>query len=494
MKTKFVSGAVVADASLGDRQIRVVANSGKSDRVKDVLVAKGCKLDNYLLNPIVLAQHDPEQPIGNFAPEIKDGQLVGIITFAPSGVSAKADEYCGLYKAGVLKTVSVGFKPLVFEQIKGGGVRYDEWELMELSGVSVPCDPGAVVTARSLKTKADGEAWKVGASRNLPIGASAEAWDGAAAAAAIFEKAGFDSESPDVNFARKGFLAYDSANPRLKSAYKQPFATIVDGRLTAMPAGIRAASLAPRADLPPEAAEKARAVVDHYEAEMKDKGLAPGVKTGFVVKDLWDVSCIAQLLMQLGWAHSSSAWEAEIEGDGSKVPAMLAEALRQLAAAFEAMAAEEVAELLAGRGLEAAEDADVVEAGAPSYKLKAWRATFAKAGRAISQANQDLIDQAMAHLDQAADCHVKAADSHDDANDAIAEARDHLGEATKCMKGVGRKPKPSANSSDDVDPNTDDGDGGDPEADVELAARVERQKAAARRQREIELLAFGDAP
>ena len=69
---KFLSGAVVADAALGERQIRVVANSGKADRVKDVLKASGCKLDNYRLNPIVLADHDPGQPIGNFAPEIKD--------------------------------------------------------------------------------------------------------------------------------------------------------------------------------------------------------------------------------------------------------------------------------------------------------------------------------------------------------------------------------------------------------------------------------------
>ena len=67
--------------------------------------ASGCKLDNYRLNPIVLADHDPCQPIGNFAPEIKDA-VEGIITFAPAGISAKADEYCGLYKSGVLNAVT----------------------------------------------------------------------------------------------------------------------------------------------------------------------------------------------------------------------------------------------------------------------------------------------------------------------------------------------------------------------------------------------------
>ncbi len=41
MNLKFASGSIVADSALGDRQIRVVANSGKSDRVKDVLVGQG---------------------------------------------------------------------------------------------------------------------------------------------------------------------------------------------------------------------------------------------------------------------------------------------------------------------------------------------------------------------------------------------------------------------------------------------------------------------
>ena len=471
---KFVSGAVVADSGLSDRQIRVVANSGRSDRVKDVLVAKGARLDSYRANPIVLAQHNPEQPIGNFAPEVKGEALEGVITFAPAGVSAKADEYCGLYKSGVLTAVSVGFKSLNAEPIKGGGTRYLEWELMELSCVSVPCDPNSVTVARALVAKANGEVWKVGASRNLPIGGD-ESWDGSAAEKSIFDHAGFDGDAPDLAFARKGFLAYDSANPKLKGSYKEPFAKMVDGRLTAMPAGIRAAaSRLPQADLPDEVAKKARAVVDHYEAKMKDKGAAaPVVKTGLVTKDLWDVACLAEILQRLGWAHGAAEFEAEIERDDSKVPAMLASALRELAAAFEAMASEEARELLAGHGVEL-DEGEAVEAGAAAPKLKVWRSLRAKAGRAISQANQDLIDKAISHLDQAADCHVKAADSHDDASEAIAEARAHLDEATKCMKGVGKKPPDDGDEA----PNPDDDEADDPEPDVELAAGAERRKRA----------------
>jgi HK97 family phage prohead protease len=151
MQYKFVAAGIVQDSSLGARQIRVVANSGKGDRVKDVLVARGCVLDNYLRNPIVLADHDPSQPIGNFAPSIANDQLGGIVAFAPEGLSQKADEYCALYKAGVMRAVSVGFKAIEYKPIEAGGYVYTKWELLELSCVAVPCDPDALVTARGVK-------------------------------------------------------------------------------------------------------------------------------------------------------------------------------------------------------------------------------------------------------------------------------------------------------------------------------------------------------
>jgi HK97 family phage prohead protease len=258
MIRKFTSGQVIADAALGAREIRVVANSGKSDRVKDVLVAKGCQLDNYRTNNIVLANHDQNHPIGNFEPSIKGDAVEGVITFAPAGVSAKADEYCGLYKSGVMKTVSVGFSPVDAEPIAGGGTRYKQWELQEISCVAVPCDPGAIVTARNLEmaemqTKRvdalPAVMWKSRASLTLPIHrrldavpAADEAWDAGAAAGRIFEAAGFDDGRPDPSWARKAFLVYDASAPKQKSSYRHPIADVVDGRLAVNPAAIEEAS------------------------------------------------------------------------------------------------------------------------------------------------------------------------------------------------------------------------------------------------------------
>lgn len=161
LQRKFISGAMIADATLGDRQIRVVASDPTVDRVKDVMVPEGCVLDGYKANPIFLANHDPGCPIGNAEVEIKNGRVEALVTFAPAGASAKADEYCALYKAGVLRAVSVGFQPIEYEPIKDGGYRYTKWELMELSGVAVPANANAVTIERaiSLRTGA-APSWK----------------------------------------------------------------------------------------------------------------------------------------------------------------------------------------------------------------------------------------------------------------------------------------------------------------------------------------------
>jgi HK97 family phage prohead protease len=149
MKRKFAQGSIVADGSLGERQIRVIASDSSVDRTNDIMVPEGCVLTNYRNNPIVLADHDSTRPIGTAVPVIRNGRVEAVIDFAPKGISAKADEYCGLAKAGIIRAVSVGFDPLEFEPIQGGGYKYNKWELMELSVVAVPANPNALIVGRS---------------------------------------------------------------------------------------------------------------------------------------------------------------------------------------------------------------------------------------------------------------------------------------------------------------------------------------------------------
>lgn len=436
IRRKFLAAAVAADDALGPRQIRVICSTPTPDRVDDVLEPNGCQLDNYNKNPIVLADHDPSKPIGRAAVAIEDDQVTAIIDFAPEGISAKADEYCGLAKAGVLGAVSVGFRALDWEPIKEGGYRFIKWELMELSLVAVPCNPEALVVQRSMSSaakdaKSEGS-WKCGASRNLPLGGD-EAWDGPAAEASVFEHCKFDSDKPDTSFCRKAFLAYDASAPDLKGSYKLPFAKIVDGRLTAMPSGIRAAaSRLPQSDIG-GVEEKARAVLDHYEAKMKDGD------------------------------------QRSVTGDRKE--------LERLA---ERLLAIPKADLVAA--LAKLEFGSLVEANA---------ATLAKAGRVLSAENAGHLAAIKKCLDGMAACHVKSADAADELHEHLAELQQHIEEATKRANRLGRpRPKPSdddgSDNGADEDPDTDDADSDDADSDVELAA-------AARRKREVELLALSAA-
>ena len=407
MKRKYVSAATMADATLGDRQIRVVASTAARDRVKDIMVAAGCDLSNYASNPIVLAQHDPDHPIGTAKVSIVGDRVEALIEFAPLGASRKADEYCALAKAGVIGTVSVGFNPLKVEPIKGGGNRIETWELLELSLVSVPCNPEAVVTQRSLANSAT-EKLKVGASTGLPIDDESE-WDGAEAEASIFEHCDFDGDDPDTNFARKGFLVYDAANPKLKGSYKQPFARVVDGRLTALASGVRAAaSRLPQAHIPDDVAEKARAVIDHYEAKMKDKAaraIHAKAAARFSRKSLYDASQLAYVLNNLASLALGADYEREYEGDDSRLPEMLAEVARAAGEALIAMTEEETRECLAGLP------------GAEGSGTKALlRAAGHKSGATFSTASKTAIGEGLnqiadgrktaeGHVDEARKCH-----------------------------------------------------------------------------------------
>jgi HK97 family phage prohead protease len=143
-------------APLPDRVIVVRASDESLDRQGDVLIAKGCDHKNYDRNPIVLADHDPTSPIGTASVEVRADGVYATIQFAPEGASAKADEYCALAKAGVLGAVSVGFKPIESKPLATGGDRFEKWELLEISLVSVPANSNALIVQRSYGGKAPG--------------------------------------------------------------------------------------------------------------------------------------------------------------------------------------------------------------------------------------------------------------------------------------------------------------------------------------------------
>jgi hypothetical protein len=112
--------------------------------------------------------------------------------------------------------------------------------------------------------------WRCAAARDLPLNTE-RSWDGDAARERIFRWAGWP-DNPDARRARRAFLVYDDEAPELKGSYKLPFADVIDGRLTAILAGCRAAaSRLPQTDgLSDEVRARARAVLDAYFARAEE--------------------------------------------------------------------------------------------------------------------------------------------------------------------------------------------------------------------------------
>jgi hypothetical protein len=111
---------------------------------------------------------------------------------------------------------------------------------------------------------------------------------------------------------------------------------------------------------------------------------------GKIEKGMWAVSSLAQTLESLACICSSTMWEAEAEGDGSKVPMMLGDGISQIGAALVAMAQEEVAELVADlqeRGLDIVEivSVDYIELAAAVETVKADEPLMTKAASRVAK-------------------------------------------------------------------------------------------------------------
>ena len=109
---------------------------------------------------------------------------------------------------------------------------------------------------------------------------------------------------------------------------------------------------------------------------------------GELRKGLYEVQDFACLIRQIGYLCQETAWEADYEGDNSPVPAALRDWLAEGAGIFQAMAAEEIAELLATLPqpptVEVIQMAEKLSKGAKPEDL-------AKAGQKFSKATKEAL-------------------------------------------------------------------------------------------------------
>lgn len=136
-------------ASDDQRLIEGIATTPDADRVGDIVMPKGAV---YKLPLPFLLDHDHKQAVGTVERVEVTGS--GIKFWAriakiaePGDAKDLCDKAWALVKHGLRRAVSIGFRPLESEMIPNGGTRFNRWEWLELSAVSVPAQAGAAITA-----------------------------------------------------------------------------------------------------------------------------------------------------------------------------------------------------------------------------------------------------------------------------------------------------------------------------------------------------------
>lgn len=132
-----------------ERVITGIATTPSVDRVGDVVEPLGVQFKNPL---VLLHQHDHDRPIGT----VKfDKPTAKGVTFEarlpkidePGPLKDRVDTAWGEVKNGLVRAVSIGFRPIEYSFIENGGIRFSEIEVYELSLVSVPAQADAVISA-----------------------------------------------------------------------------------------------------------------------------------------------------------------------------------------------------------------------------------------------------------------------------------------------------------------------------------------------------------
>lgn len=127
---------------------KVVASTSSRDRHGESIMQNGWKLENYLKNPVILADHNwsIQKLVGkatNISFEWEQMIVEGEFADTTLGREVKY-----LYEAGFLKAVSVGLIPRTYDAQDPSIIT--SAELLELSFVTIPANPEALSLMKSL--------------------------------------------------------------------------------------------------------------------------------------------------------------------------------------------------------------------------------------------------------------------------------------------------------------------------------------------------------
>lgn len=131
--TKFVAS--------GKRRVRGFASTDSLDRQSDIVEPGG---GTWRLPLPLLLQHVHADPVGLVESIERRGSGLWIEASLVEGIG-KADEAWRMIEAGLLAGFSIGFIGKKSEPLKSGGLRFLQWELIEISVCTIPANPDAKI-------------------------------------------------------------------------------------------------------------------------------------------------------------------------------------------------------------------------------------------------------------------------------------------------------------------------------------------------------------
>ena len=131
------------------RVVRGIATTPGVDRVGDIVEPLGVSFKNPLA---FLWQHRHDQPIGQvrFEAPTEGGiefEAEVAHTDEPGTLKDRLDEAWQSIKLGLVRAVSIGFRPVEYAFMDDGGIRFIKSEVFELSAVTIPANEQAIISS-----------------------------------------------------------------------------------------------------------------------------------------------------------------------------------------------------------------------------------------------------------------------------------------------------------------------------------------------------------
>lgn len=150
-----LKSALVTKDAADNCIIEGYANTSSKDRVGDVVMPKAFEktLAVYMANPVLLANHDWNDPCG----VVLNAEITDKGLWIKARISNTREDIKTLIREGCLRTFSIGYNEIDCDYDESTKTKYiKELELLEISVVTVPANTEAMFTTASEKTDAEG--------------------------------------------------------------------------------------------------------------------------------------------------------------------------------------------------------------------------------------------------------------------------------------------------------------------------------------------------